>query len=199
MKDCIINMDNPANFENDQVEGYQVMAMTNLDNQVGIWIPRGENVVQFKYFCHGHALGTYYLHGYSVLGRDMPIALRDEWEELSHQNDVRAGDIVVWFDGEDITHSALINRVNEENLFLCSKNGFKSLIQRIPLQHLCSNINYGNYGNAYSFYRRKSQVIYFCEECQRINNTSCRFVFRNGDYENIVIPVQRHESKKCCC
>jgi hypothetical protein len=80
-------------------------AATNAGNFVGVWVP-DEKVGGFPipwnqcFFCHGHALQTYYDFGYTILSgmTHLGRVLADEWQEVGGAPPAAAvGDIVGWY------------------------------------------------------------------------------------------------------
>ena len=88
--------------DSDGVRGALGKAMTSKGRLVVVWKPNPKNSWYDKYFCHGHSLGTYRRHGYSVTSaKSIFFALEDECYEIgSGQRSVSAiqllkiGDIV---------------------------------------------------------------------------------------------------------
>src|SRR5262245_38408882 len=80
---------------NDGIKGETWVAHTDLGNPVDVWVPDEGNSEETSYFCHGWALGTYELFGYTVYsGGPMARVLQDEWNLVQ---DPAPGDICVWF------------------------------------------------------------------------------------------------------
>ena len=103
-------------------------ANTTLGNPVPVWIPDEGNALRESYFCHGWALGTYQLHGYTVFsGPALATVLADEWYLVMVP---APGDICVWFGvaGPHMStplHSARVYAVGGVGgeMLLTSKNG----------------------------------------------------------------------------
>ena len=72
------------------------VARTDRGSTVSVFVPRTEYALRFRYFCHGCALGTFQLHGYTPYsGRPMMTVLNDEWQRVGNPT---VGDIAVWFE-----------------------------------------------------------------------------------------------------
>lgn len=107
-------------------------ARTNLANFVNVWVPHHTNPLRHSYFCHGWALGTYQIHGYTVFsGPSMARVLQDEWTYVVIP---AIGDICVWFANVGALvgtpmHSARVEAVGAVggNMWLSSKNGPQAL------------------------------------------------------------------------
>jgi hypothetical protein len=90
---------------------------------------------RLSYWCHGHTLGTFYDHGYSVYsGTPMRTVIRDEWDSVP-PDQTREGDIAVWTAGFD--HSARFTQPVVENgllqpsrSILSTKNGQAAVANR---------------------------------------------------------------------
>jgi hypothetical protein len=110
------------------IVGESWIAHTNLGNPVPVWVPGDANPLRRSYFCHGWALGTYQLHGYTVFsGPPLQTVLNDEWAPVVLP---AAGDICVWFGpggglASTPLHSARVELVGGAgvNMLLRSKNG----------------------------------------------------------------------------
>lgn len=107
-------------------------ANTVLGNPVPVWVPQDGNLLRRSYFCHGWALGTYQLHGYTVFsGPPLATVLADEWQPVMMP---AAGDICVWFGpgGALLStplHSARVHATGATgaDMLLTSKNGAAAL------------------------------------------------------------------------
>lgn len=153
------------------VNGSCGFASTRLGNQVKVWIPNPTNPINQQYFCHGHSLGTFTVHGYSVFsGQDFLTVLRDEHALVGNVHNATPGDIVVWHNPHPGApgmgpnnpnalfpdHSAIVTHVaigadglvDPINTLLSSKNGFGPLIPTISLDNLI-----GIYGDTFAVYR----------------------------------------------
>lgn len=132
---------------------------------VNVWVPANGAAANDQYFCHGHSLGTFAAHGYSVFsGPDLQTVLQDEWNLVGSLHNGQAGDIVVWYNVHPgaparlADHSALFvnvvvgaNQVVDlNNTILSSKNGTQALTPAISLANLVAT-----YGNAYALFRHK--------------------------------------------
>jgi hypothetical protein len=132
---------------------------------VNVWVPAPGAAANDQYFCHGHALGTFLAHGYSVFsGPDLQTVLQDEWNLVGSLHNGQAGDIVVWYNVHPgaparlADHSALFvnvvvganQMVDLNNTILSSKNGTQALTPAISLANLVAT-----YGNAYALFRHK--------------------------------------------
>lgn len=103
-------------------------ARTILGNAVSVWVPSEANSLPHSYFCHGWALGTYQIHGYTVYsGTPLTTVLADEWHQVMAP---AVGDICVWYGpgaGHLLTplHSARVDIVGGGGapMQLSSKNG----------------------------------------------------------------------------
>jgi hypothetical protein len=70
---------------------------TKAGRQVKAWVADPGSVEARRYFCHGHALGTFREFGYTVFsGDDLKTVLQDEWRLVGSLHNGRRGDIVVW-------------------------------------------------------------------------------------------------------
>jgi hypothetical protein len=132
---------------------------------VNVWVPGPGAPANNQYFCHGHSLGTFAAHGYSVFsGPDLQTVLQDEWNLVGSLHNGQAGDIVVWYNVHPgaparlADHSALFvnvvvganQQVDLNNTILSSKNGNQALTPAISLANLIAT-----YGNAYALFRHK--------------------------------------------
>ena len=78
------------------VFGETRVARTDLGSTVNLFVPRMEYALRFRYFCHGWALGSFQLHGYTPYsGHPMMTVLHDEWQEVGNP---QVGDIAVWYE-----------------------------------------------------------------------------------------------------
>ena len=106
--DTITDQNAPAN----NVPGMLLSVRTDLGTSVRAW--RAAPTVSTPdqcYFCHGYSLGTYAPFRYSVSGTSMPAVLADEYQKIGGIGDaqnVGAGDILVWWQGNDASHSAVV-------------------------------------------------------------------------------------------
>lgn len=79
-------------------------AQTDAGSTVTVWQAAMVYQDQYRYWCHGHSLGTYNQFDYSVYsGGDMATAIRDEWTNIPPAS-AQAGDLAVWTNGWN--HSA---------------------------------------------------------------------------------------------
>ena len=139
MQDAVLN--NLANCGNQRIYpwglgagilGETWRANTTLGNPVSVWIPNEDNPLRRSYFCHGWALGTYQLHGYTVFsGPPLMTVLNDEWNLVMAP---APGDICVWFGAagpyaSTPLHSARVHAVGGAGgaMLLTSKNGASPL------------------------------------------------------------------------
>lgn len=112
--------------------GSNHVAATDGGSNVEVWIAYPIFNQANSYWCHGHSLGTYARHGYSVYsGPPMATAVRDEWTNVPSEQ-TRAGDIAVWVTRYD--HSARFTAPSISNgtldpdaSMLSTKNGRSSL------------------------------------------------------------------------
>jgi hypothetical protein len=150
-------------FHANNAPGFARMACTNRGNQVKVWVSDPNNPDVWKYFCHGHALGTYALFGYTVFSGDaLQTVLKDEWALVGNVHNAQVGDIVVWHgyhktkDRRFADHSALILKIKRGNdglanvhkTTLSSKNGTGPLLAPVSLAELIAS-----YGDTYAVYR----------------------------------------------
>lgn len=138
------------------------IAKTDAGTPVHVFIPKGDHPERKRYFCHGLALGTYERYGYTVFsGVYMYRVLRDEWEKLSYDANVRPGDICVWWDKDQPMHSALVKTAhnNRLNIELRTKNGAEeeqvSSLKRVDLTYK----SHPNNCVDYHFYRRRRPIV----------------------------------------
>ena len=102
---------------------------------------------QVRYWCHGHSLGTYDKHDYSIYsGPPMAAVVKDEWTNVA-PDQTKAGDIAVWTAG--FNHSARFTQPVIENgqlvpdkSVLSTKKGEATL----AVNTLTNNV--GTYGSA---------------------------------------------------
>jgi hypothetical protein len=94
-----------------QSAGVTWRAKTDTNRTVFVWEPNSTIPLRLAYFCHGWALGTWQLFGYTVLsGEDLRIVLESEWDRITEGQPAK-GDICVWYVGSDFTmplHSAKV-------------------------------------------------------------------------------------------
>jgi hypothetical protein len=120
-------------------------AMTSKGNVVRVFKADPDDPLYKQYFCHGHSLGTYRRHGYSVISaKSIFFALEDECYEIgSGQRSVSAiqllkiGDIVSFAELSgrimhtakvfclDINPSVPFGPIKLADIILSTKNGFK--------------------------------------------------------------------------
>src|SRR5262245_7660183 len=61
------------------VDGDRYKVKTDAGNQVVVWVAYDQSLPdELKYFCHGHAFGTYEAFGYSL--EEVQAQVFDEWE-----------------------------------------------------------------------------------------------------------------------
>jgi hypothetical protein len=143
--------------------GTTYRVQTNLGSAVRAWVPEENVPLDQCYFCHGHALETYYEHGYTVFsGLDLLTVLADEWVTRPNLNSVAVNDIIVWFSAPPVAqpiHSALVravgmdaNGVTPSTITVSSKNGSNPLVRNLSVLELF-NQRHG-YGNRIRAYRR---------------------------------------------
>lgn len=107
-------------------------ASTNLGKQVLVWVPDEANTLRRSYFCHGWALGTYQLHGYTVpSGPGLATVLSDEWDTVQVP---MVGDICVWYGNAGGIFNTPLHSARVEvaggigaDMLLSSKNGNSAL------------------------------------------------------------------------
>jgi hypothetical protein len=100
---------------------------------VDAWIAYSPWQIQYHYWCHGHSLGTFARHGYSVYsGAPMRSAVNDEWRPITPAS-ARTGDIAVWLPNYD--HSCRIETpavagggLDASATIVSSKNGGNPLV-----------------------------------------------------------------------
>lgn len=106
--DIITDRDCSAN----NIPGMGLSVRTDLGSRVTAWrAAPGVTQADQRFFCHGYTLGTYGRFGYTVFGVSMPGVLADEYQKLGGIGDalnVAANDILVWWQGNDARHSAII-------------------------------------------------------------------------------------------
>ncbi len=139
-----------APFAANGVAGEVVSVRTKLGRRLNAWRPTPPLPANLNhhYFCHGYSLGTAAMFGYTICSHtDLLTVLADEYTKLgtvsgSGPAGVRAGDIVVWFEGMVAAHSARIdvpayapgtNRLDDQRTLVSSKTGTGVLRQRVPL------------------------------------------------------------------
>jgi hypothetical protein len=93
-------------------------AVTMVNEQgvcIKVWSSKSSVTKEsLKYFCHGHAFGTYVKYGYSPTSdKGMKALLQKNYTQV---NDMRqSGDLSIWFKDDVITHSAIYNGTNIPN------------------------------------------------------------------------------------
>ena len=121
--------------------GCNIRAETNGGNAVTGWTPDSTVAANSQFWCHGHSLGTFTAHNYSIYsGPDMDQAVTDEHTRLATGVSPRTGDIAVWEPGYD--HSAIFNNVvevgsgviDESATTLSTKNGMQALTTKTMAQ-----------------------------------------------------------------
>ena len=155
--------ENPTAFAANNAPGFARLACTNKGTQVNVWIPAPNATAENSFFCHGHALGTFNAHGFSVFsGADLQTVLKDDWNLVGSLQNSQKGDIVVWYNVHQgaparlADHSALIvsvtvgadKMVDVAKTTLSSKNGTEPLTPLISLATLIKT-----YGNTYALFR----------------------------------------------
>jgi hypothetical protein len=108
---------------------------TDTGSTVSAWqgyLPLRE---QYRYWCHGHSLGSYVAHDYSVYsGPPMATAIADEWRSIRPQQ-TKPGDIAVWTAGFD--HSAKFTRpVIENGQLVPDRSELSTKNGQAPLTHM---------------------------------------------------------------
>lgn len=110
-------------------------AQTDRGRNVVVWRPDNGVPRDYRYWCHGHATLSYWLHNYSIFsGDEMEIVLADEWQRIDKKPNV--GDIIVFrarrttdaYNAGAILHTARIEASNKSwgsrtAIRLSSKNG----------------------------------------------------------------------------
>ena len=152
-------------FAANDAPGFVRVANTAKGNPVNVWVPAANAAPKDSFFCHGHALGTFTANGYSVFsGPDLQTVLKDEWNLVGSLQNMKLGDIVVWYNvhagapARLADHSALILtvgmgsdlKVDVVHTTLSSKNGTEPLTPKISLDDLIKT-----YGSTYALFRRQ--------------------------------------------
>lgn len=145
------------------VSGTAYRVRTRAGTNVRAWVADPGTPPVKRYFCHGHALGTFTKYGYSVYsGPDLQAVLRDEFALLGSVHNGVAGDIVVWYNAYPGTnhpdHSAILVAVglnpngtaNPATTILSSKNGGYTPVHNYTLAQLIKV-----YGANYAVFRRR--------------------------------------------
>jgi hypothetical protein len=145
------------------VSGTAYRVRTRAGTNVKAWVADPNTPQVNRYFCHGHALGTFTKYGYSIYsGPDLQAVLRDEYVLVGSVHNGRAGDIVVWYNAHPATlhpdHSAILKSVglnpnhtaNPATTLLSSKNGGHHPVGNYSLAQLMSV-----YGNNYATFRAR--------------------------------------------
>ena len=121
-------------------------AMTSKGNKVKVFKANSDNSFRYKYFCHGHSLGTYRRFGYSVgSGVDVLFALEDDCYEIGADQIpvetiqlLKVGDIVSFAElSGKILHTAKVFCINInpndplrpvifDDIILSTKNGYRA-------------------------------------------------------------------------
>ncbi len=100
--------------------------------------------IDYRYFCHGHSLGTFAQFGYSVpSGGPLATVLADEYAPV---NNPVVGGLAVWYQAGNFQvphHSAIVRTVNQNAVTVSSKNGF----WEPPLEQDIASVSalYGNH------------------------------------------------------
>ncbi len=124
----------------DRAPGVLGKAMTSRSRLVKVWKANPDNQLCDKYFCHGHSLGTYCRHGYSVFsGKDILAALEDDCDEIGVFHppwDVMklliAGDIISFSNLEqEIVHTVVVVNVSWYAGFLGVRQTKKDTLNEI--------------------------------------------------------------------
>lgn len=114
----------------DSVGGTDLKSKTDAGSTVQVWQGYSPLKNQYRYWCHGHSLGTYNQFDYSAYsGSPMKQIVSDEWNIITPSSNAKAGDIMVWVPGHD--HSARLTKVtkdtsgnlNPSSTMLSTKNG----------------------------------------------------------------------------
>jgi hypothetical protein len=129
---------------------YQVT--TDAGSVVPAWGAYSPVQYHLSYWCHGHTLGTFYDHGYSVYSRaPFRTVIADEWVSVPPA-ETRAGDIVVWTALYD--HSARIvepvienGALRPDTTMVSTKNG-QAPARTMTLQAVMDMPAYGSIGVA---------------------------------------------------
>lgn len=127
-------------------EGTDHEVFTDAGTRLSGWIAYSPYRVRYRYWCHGHSLGTYDRYGYSVYSRaPMRTVIREEYNPVPTAS-IRAGDLAVWTNRFD--HSAIFTspalsggQLDPNRTGLSSKNGDAPLDRHATLTGLA-----GSYG-----------------------------------------------------
>jgi len=153
----------PTAFAANNAPGFAQLACSDTGTQVSVWVPAAGAAPNLQYFCHGHALGTFAAHGFTVFsGPDLQTVLHDEWNLVGSLQNAKQGDIVVWYGVHPgaparlADHSALVVtvgmgsdlKIDPTRTFLSSKNGTEPLTPHIALADLIKT-----YGNTFAVFR----------------------------------------------
>ena len=106
---------------------------TDNGTPVDAWIAYAPVRTDLSYWCHGHSLGTFAQHGFSVYsGDDIMETVNQEWRSVAPA-DARAGDIAVWLPNYE--HSCRIETpaiagggLDPNRTIVSSKNGGNPLV-----------------------------------------------------------------------
>jgi hypothetical protein len=149
------------------VYGQAFAATTDKGRGIVVWKPDGSvTTPRAMYFCHGHALGTHALWGYTVFSDSVLLVLEDEYNFIGFDTkltmELAAGDVAAWFGTLTpaaqtiaepkvvIEHTALvINPIAAGGIDVSTKNGWAEL-QTCKLQAVKAV-----YGPIVGLYRRK--------------------------------------------
>ena len=121
--------------------GCNIRADTDAGTGVVGWMPDSGVAADSRYWCHGHSLGTFMAHNYSVYsGRNMRQVISDEYTVLGTGVNPRAGDLAVWL--PDYDHSAIFTTfvpvgsgaIDENATQLSTKNGMQPLTTKSMTQ-----------------------------------------------------------------
>lgn len=138
------------------VQGQVWRAQTDKGNLVPVWVAHNTQDKNERYFCHGHALGTYEKYGYTVLsGEGLKTVLRDEYKEVMWAQ-AGVGDLVVWFNKTDLpVHSAILTKFqrDENNRFMRDQTTLSSKNGKLPVAELTLEQLVQTYGDDYRFFK----------------------------------------------
>lgn len=127
------------------IQGDNIVAQTDAGTSVNGWRGYSPLAIENQYFCHGHSLGTFAAHGYTVYSgqSDMGKVVRDEYTLVS-PDDIRSGDLAVWV--PNFGHSAKFQTIARSSTGALDPNGttLSTKNGRTPLatQSLTGLVNY---------------------------------------------------------
>jgi hypothetical protein len=86
-----------------KIAGARYVASTLSGIPLLVWVPGSELLPNSRYFCHGHALGTFTSFSYTVFSNCVWNVLNDEYTFLGWDHgagtpqDLQVGDILAWY------------------------------------------------------------------------------------------------------